>query len=287
MRIPSGADAAVVYISGQSNAHAHHQEVPEAERIAAPLRRVFGLDRRENQRLDLSRVTWSGYTGRGKNLGETQDDTACFAYWLARLWERAGDALPPLHIVQISVGSQGLCNGMWNRDLPPRLIPGPLGTADISLYPLALRVFGLVRDDLSARFRAPAALGWHWIGSEEDAAPDFCGRADLPERYDAFFDAMRAAIGFPCPTYLYRLLYAPLSPEYAPGVRAVNAIFERESARGGGAVRIVGADEAPFWDEADERLGVFSADGVHYAARTQRWFAERFFRETTGLGPKP
>ena len=71
--------AAVVFVSGQSNAHAHGQFLAPEDRIAVPLKNVFSLDRKENQSFDITDVVWSGYTTAGKNLGESQDHTCCLA----------------------------------------------------------------------------------------------------------------------------------------------------------------------------------------------------------------
>ena len=75
--------AAVVFIHGQSNAHAHGQKLPEEDRITEPMTHVFSLDRDPNQSFDITDVVWSGFTTAGKNLGESQDHTASFAYHLA------------------------------------------------------------------------------------------------------------------------------------------------------------------------------------------------------------
>jgi len=136
-------NVAVLFISGQSNAHAHGQLLKESDYIVNPLKNVFSLDRDPNQSFDITDVVWSGFTTQGKNLGETQDNTYSFAYFFAKLWQNAIDCgvadLPDLYIVQVSVGSQGIINGMWNRDKEKIMIPGPLDTVDISLFPWQCR----------------------------------------------------------------------------------------------------------------------------------------------------
>ena len=52
----------------------------------------------------------------------------------------SGDDLPDLYIVQISFGSQGIVNGMWNPDKEKIMILGKLGEVDISLFPNTLQL---------------------------------------------------------------------------------------------------------------------------------------------------
>ena len=146
MEMRKETNAAVVFISGQSNAHAHGQIMKEEDRIVQQLCNVFSLDRNPNQSFDITDVVWSGFTTEGKNLGEVQDHTYCFAYYLAQLWQNAidsGKELPDLYIVQISVGSQGIINGMWNPDKEKIMMPGKLGEVDISLFPWHCRSINL------------------------------------------------------------------------------------------------------------------------------------------------
>ena len=270
-------DAAILYILGQSNAHAHGLVLPERDRITVPLKNVFALDRDPNQSFVCPRAVWSGYTTAGKNLGETQDHTPCLAYYAALGWQAAidrGERLPDLYIVQISIGSQGLVNGMWNMRKPQVLHPGVLGEADISLYPLALRTLRLVHSDLSARFRNPAVLGLHWLGSEEDAQDAVCALPDFYAQYETFFASLREAAGFPCPLYFYRLVCLRREGVTPGGLAAVNGAFGSLCALWPDA-RMTGADESPLWDLRQEALGVFGPDQVHYTAQAQQWFAGR------------
>ena len=57
--------AAVVFVSGQSNAHAHGQFLAPEDRITVPLKNVFSLDRDPNQSFAITDVVWSGYTTAG------------------------------------------------------------------------------------------------------------------------------------------------------------------------------------------------------------------------------
>ena len=66
---------AVFILLGQSNAVGHGIPMEEKDRITTPLKNVFGLHRRENQRFDLQKLIWSGYESGGMNLAEEQDHT--------------------------------------------------------------------------------------------------------------------------------------------------------------------------------------------------------------------
>lgn len=273
---------AVVFINGQSNAHAHHQYLKEEERITEPMRNVFSLDRNPNQSFDITDVVWSGFTTAGKNLGETQDHTASMAYYLAKLWQGAidtGEKLPDLYIVQISIGSQGIINGMWNRDKEEILKPGPLGTVDIALFPLAQKINRLALKNLEAAGKQPVILGWHWIGSEQEIHKKAYEQDDIQERYDYFFDAMMASMGGNVPLYLYKHHTQKLCVRYGISVEAtdaVNKVMLSQNTRFPN-VTVVDTEHCPLWDTEHMHWGIFAEDDGHYLAGVQKWFAETFF----------
>ena len=144
--------AAVFILLGQSNAVGHGIPMREEDRILTPLANVFGLDRAQNQRLDLESLTWSNYVSAGMNLAEEQDNTYSVANCLAAAWQKQIDAgnpqdLPDLYIVQIAIGAQGVTEGyMWHPDRAPCLTPGKLGKVDISLFPFTTHVFSLLKE---------------------------------------------------------------------------------------------------------------------------------------------
>lgn len=281
------ADAALLFVSGQSNASAHNQPLPEQERITRPLANVWALDRAENQNFTSDRVTWSGYTDAGKNLGETQDGTGTISHYIAAAWQQAvdaGAALPDLYIVHISVGSQGILRGKWKMDWPAVAVPGDHLGCNIGLYKLALRTLTMAVADLKARFAHPAVIGWHWLGSESDSDWGAWDATDFRQQYDRFFDTQLAAIELPCRVWFYKLVYQYAEPVCgAPDtyrMEFVNAEFRRQIRRLGNA-ELVPTDESPLWDAADPHRGVFCGDGVHYRRQTQAWFARRFLEEIT------
>ena len=281
------SDAAVLYIMGQSNAHAHEQMLSSVEMIETPLKNVHTLNRSYNQSFENDHVEWSGFTSASFNLGETQDHTASLAYFTAKAWQTAideGNSLPDLYIVQISIGAQGLFagfqdepTGMWNPQKPIVMHPGELSEVDIALYPFALHTLRLVHADLDGRFQNPCVLGLHWLGSEEDTAEGYCRFPEFTEVYDRFFDALTAAVGWPCPLFLYELCCFRRETVTAEGMAAVNAVFARQCQRQKDAC-IVSARSSPLWNSDDPHLGIFAADDVHYLAETQRWFSEELMK---------
>ncbi|MBR2180271.1 MAG: hypothetical protein IJ949_00110 [Oscillospiraceae bacterium] len=276
--------AAVLFINGQSNATAHQQFLSEEDRVYDPMKNVFSLDRNPNQSLDISDVVWTGWTSMGKNLGETQDHTASLAYFVAKKWQAAidaGKALPDLYIVQISIGSQGIINGMWNRDKAPIIKPGILGEADISLLPLALHINKLVMKNLTDAGKTPEVIGWHWLGCEQEIWHDAYLRDDFKKRYDYHFDIMRESMGGNVPTYLYKVVVRggcekfnlPLESE-----SLINAEITRQANRF--SAKIVDPRDCLYWDENDNLCyGVLASDRAHYVAKVQEWFADKFLGE--------
>ncbi len=273
--------AAVLIVFGQSNAHAHGQQLAPHDRITTPLRNVFGLPRQFNQSLSRDRVVWRGYTSDGMNLAEEQDHTACLATETARLWQAEIDAgnprdLPDLYIIQISIGGQGVSKRfMWYPERPPKLKPGKLGTVDISLYPYACHILRLAFADLRAQGKQPVSLALHWIGGEEEAGVPLEELTDLRSIYDRLFQGFREAIGQECPILLYRDLSGngvqqqgyPLDSYFY-----IRGVFE-ELAAAGPDIRICSAEDSPYWQEGIPTNGIFVEDCVHYTGDVQRWFA--------------
>lgn len=276
--------AAVVFISGQSNAHAHAQTLPKSERITEPLKNVFSLDREHNQSFDIDDIKWSGFTSSGKNLGESQDNTASLGYYLALNWQKAvdeGKNLPDLYIVQMSIGGQGVINGMWNPDYQKSLVPGSLDIVKISLYYLAQSVFPLVQSNLLNSGIDSEIIAWHWLGSEQDLFDTPQEVEELSKRYKKFFNDMLAMIGCDCPTYLYKI-YSKKQCEVCKkdfsALDNVNNEF-KELCKEHKNFRVVDPAKLSVWDESREDLGLFCSDLIHYSANTQKCFADTFFEE--------
>ena len=277
-------NAAVVFINGQSNATAHQQFLPEEDRVYTPMRNVWSLDRIPNQSFDITDVVWSGWTSMGTNLGETQDHTASLAYFIAKKWQAlidAGKNLPDLYIVQISIGCQGIINGMWNRDKERVMKPGILGEADISLLPFALHIHKLVMKNLTEAGKNPEVIGWHWLGCEQEIWDEAYLREDFRERYDYHFDVMRDSMGGDIPAFLYKVVVRGGLERYQLPLESENIINEeivRQANRIG--AKLVDPRTCPWWDPDDTLYyGILAADRAHYVPKVQEWFADIFLGE--------
>lgn len=283
--ILENSDAAVLIVLGQSNAHGHGLLMAENDQIRQPLSHVYGLSRDLNQSFNLKQVTWSGYTSHGMNLGETQDHTYCLATELARSWQKSMDEgnpwhLPDLYIIQISIGAQrvsrveGETNDMWHPFREEVLVPGPLGTVNISLYPLTLRILRLAMEQLRSSKKNPVVIGLHWSGGNDCSIP--IDRFDqLESLYRLMYQGFRDAVGQPYRQYVYELLHVHRMYDLGypvEGLHENNRVY-RNLANAFDFVRIISAKDAPYWQEDTPTNGIFVDDHVHYIADVQKWFA--------------
>lgn len=245
-------DAPVLFVFGQSNAHGNGARLPEAEKITEPLANVFGLHRRYNQAYGLKDVVWSGFVTEGMNLGETQDHTYCLAESFAKIWQKKTDEgwkLPPLYIVQISIGAMGIAeherNGwnMWWRNRTPVMIPGEGGVANISLYPLAIEIMTLVMKNLKNSGKTPRILGLHWNQWETEADTGGDSIVKAEENYRELFEKL---------------------------VRSEEDYHMTD------------LTESPYWKPERQDKGIFQEDMVHYSGQVQRYFAELMAEEIFG-----
>lgn len=278
----SPSDVPILLVFGQSNAHGHAQPMPENERITSPLPNVWGLRQPENQSYDLLQPVWTHYTSDGTNLGEIQEHTLCLPNLFAKLWQERCPPLPDLRIIRISIGAQGVTRSfMWNPDHPKVLIPGPLGTVDLALYPLACRVLQSVVRDLRNQGKTPRILALHWLGGEEETGVDPKELTGLTELYVRIFNGFFEAAGGSFPLRLYKILGKRRSAAQGepPGnIDRINKTFE-ELTRLFPDTRLISAENFPGWNPQDDQYGLFCGDGVHYTGAVQQWFAETAFDE--------
>ena len=204
--------AAVFILLGQSNAVGHGIPMEEKDIINTPLENVFGLSRKDNQSFDNKELVWSGYTSFGMNLAEEQDNTYSIANCLAALWQNHIDSgnvlgLPDLYIIQIAIGAQGVTDGyMWHPDREKKLVPGKLGTVDISLFPFCEHIFGLLDDSFVKMDMDYEIIGLHWRGGENDVtATDECLSKYLKNIYTKLLDLFNSLLNTP-PIVLHKIV---------------------------------------------------------------------------------
>lgn len=285
-KLDKNTDCAVVYVLGQSNAHAHCQAMKEEDIISDPLKNVHTLCTEHNQSFDVKDLVWSNFTSYGYNLGETQDCTYSFASYLAKNWQKRiddGEKLPDLYIVQMSIGGQMIIGGMWDPNYPkPRVLTsGTYVVCEIALYNLAMHILPLVHEDLSKRFKHPQSIGIHWIGSEGDTSPGAYDRPDFHDIYYNFFKNIVDATGFESPLYLYKIVREKKftsNGESVEGIKAVNNEFKVLTELIDNC-EIVDPKQADFYDPSMLTDNIFSDDLSHYDKRTQEWFAKNFMKQ--------
>ena len=287
--------AAVFILLGQSNAVGHALPMAEEDKITTPLGHVFGLSRELNQRLDLERLMFTGYLSAGMNLAETQDDTYSLANCLAPVWEREAEknpSLPDLYIVQIAVGAQGVSREyMWNPEYPVKLVPGPLGTVRISLFPYTERILSLIKPYFTERGQEYDIFSLHWRGGENDTGigtPDHV-LPQIKPVYRQLFDMFRRSLGEMPPTVLYEIEFGEKNYKRTDGVNTdnmrattpeINRMF-RAYAEETPEITTFHPFSLSLYDKDEpETWGIFlPTDGVHYSAEANREIADRIMAE--------
>ena len=286
-KLKSGTKPVAVFVLlGQSNASGHATPMREEDKIKAPLRNVFGLSRAKNQSFDNTELTWENYVSAGMNLGEDLDDTYSLANCLARAWQDEIDSgnkrdLPDLYIVQIAIGSEGVGEKyMWYPYREPKLIPGPLRVADISMYPFARHILSLVNDSLSRLGNHPERVMIHWRGGEEDANHKKEEiEAKIPNLYKRIFAGLRESVGAPCDITLHKFRYKERcytydqSGESYRSMLYINDLFDSLSAELSD-VACFDIGNAPFFEPETPHHGVYDKeDLIHYNERANRYVA--------------
>ena len=275
---------ALFVLLGQSNAVGHIVPMAEEDKILVPMKNVFGLHRKDNQKLDLEKVIWSGYTSDGMNLGETQDHTWSLANCLAKYWQKAVDAgkdLPDLYIVQIAIGAHGVApQFMWHPDREPVLIPGTLSKVNISLYPFTMHILSLVKESLGEFDQAYV----HWRGGEQDMAAVFEDPSiDLQSTYQRMVNDLNKVLGDPTIVF-HKIVAKDRMAEEPTGTKArimadINAIFECFTETGNAT--IFDPRMYPGFDPNVMGEGIFQEDNIHFKAEVNQWVAKQIFHGYT------
>ena len=277
----------VFILLGQSNAVGHILPMEEQDKIKVPLRNVFGLKRSLNQSYDNTTLTWDGYTSAEMNLAEEQDDTYSLANCLARRWQDAidgGRELPDLYVVHIAIGAQGVTERyMWYPDRAPKLVPGRLGTVDISLHPFSRHILSLVRDYMQKAGMDPRYI-LHWRGGEEDGDLPVEQMSDLFEIYERLFGDYYADLGQTVPVVLHRIESYQQSLDMLGQVGVerldyVNGVFDR-LAEMHENVSVFDPKQYPgYTPDASQYFGIFRPDHVHFTREVNEWVAAGILEE--------
>lgn len=279
--------AAVFVLLGQSNAVGHALPMCEKDRIIKPMKNVFGLSRKYNQSFDNLQLLWSGYTSFDMNLAEEQDNTYSVANCLARLWQdeiNTGNRnnLPDLYIVHIAIGAQGITDGyMWSPNYEKKLIPGKLGTVDISLTPFTNHILSLLKESFDREGKAFDVIGIHWRGSENDALATWEVLLSKGKNiHNELFRGFCKSIGRNVPIILHMRASAQRCAEKDPRgemlkkMNYINTIFEELSMENEN-ISVFDVRKCPYYMPDVRGNGIFLEDLVHYTAKTNWWVAEQ------------
>lgn len=277
-------DAAVFILLGQSNAVGYATCMTDEDKLDIPLKNVFGLNRIHNLSFTSTHLKWTGYTSHGTILGEENDHTYSITNCLAHDWQSAidkGADLPDLYLINISIGAQGVTPGyMWHPHRAPVLVPGPLGTVDISLCPFAAHIFSLLDDSFASLGKSYEIIGIHWRGGENDfAMTDRTPLLSLKSIYQELFHIFYASLKQTPPVVLHRIICNErandLDPTgvYLENLHYINSIFE-ELAFENHNISIFDVRNAPTYELDSRQHGVFLEDVVHFNPATNHWVAK-------------
>ncbi len=276
--------AALFVLLGQSNATGYAIPMREEDYINTPMKNVFGLHRRWNQSYDITELTWSGYTSHGMNLAEEYDHSYSIANCLASLWQEHIDcgnrcSLPDLYIIQISIGAQGVTERyMWHPDYEKRLIPGPLGTVDISLMSFTEHILSLVPASFEKLGLDYDIIGVHWRGGENDIGEQKEALENTLEPiYCEIFDQWNALLCSP-PIILHKIVCHDRANDLDPtgrqneNIHYINGVFQKLCTSYPN-VSIFDPQNYPGFIPGVYGNGLFIGDAVHFTEDVNRWTA--------------
>lgn len=277
--------AALFVLLGQSNATGYAVPMRKEDFINIPMKNVFGLHRCENQSYDNTELTWSGYTSHGMNLAEEYDHSYSVANCLASLWQEHIDnenrySLPDLYIIQISIGAQGVTgNYMWNPEYIKRLIPGPLGTADISLLSFTEHILSLVPESFEKLGLDYDIIGIHWRGGENDMSETKeVLENTLEPIYRDILDRLNSLFCAP-PIVLHKIVCYDRANDLDPtgvqneNIHYINGVFENLCASFPN-VTIFDPQKYPGFIPGVYGNGLFIGDAVHFTEDANKWTAK-------------
>ncbi len=280
--------ASVFILLGQSNAVGHGIPMTEEDKIIKPLTNVFGLSRELNQSFDNQSLTWTGYTSGGMNLAEEQDHTYSIANCLAKLWQKAIDTgvkLPDLHIIQIAIGAEGVSERyMWYPKREKKLIPGKLGTVNISLFPYTQHIFSLLDDSFKRINKEYEIIGLHWRGGCNEVTEDIeYLKRDLFNIYQEIFDSFNALLNSP-PTVIHKIIAKDRMHDMDPTGKAyermlyINEVFNKLETNYPN-ISIYDPSTVPQYIPNVRGNGVFIEDAVHFTPEVNNWIAGNIFNK--------
>lgn len=280
---------AVFILLGQSNAVGHNLPMRECDIIQKPLKNVYGLSRENNQSFDNEKLVWSGYTSYGMNLAEEQDNTYSLVNCLAKLWQEHIDCgnernLSNLYIIQIAIGAQGVTEGyMWNPSKEKRLIPGKLGSVDISLFEFSKHIFEMIDESFSEMGKEYEIIGLHWRGGENDVTASKQYLLDNLEKiYKDIFVSFNHILKNP-PIILHKIVAydrandLDSTGEYSKNMDIINSVFDllQNSYKN---ISVFDVRRFPNYIQNVRCNNIFIEDAVHFTEEVNNWVAEEIIK---------
>ena len=283
-------DAAVFVLLGQSNAVGHALPMAKKDIIDVPLERVYGLEAKENQSFSGDFLVFKNFVSAGMNLGETQDNTYSVSNCMAKLWDKRqknGENIPDLYVIQIAIGAQGITKKfMWYPDRAKKLIPGELGKADISLYPLTIHIIKLLGKWLKEGDRE--VVGIHWIGGENDVEAADDELCELGSLYGRMLNDFENEL-FDAPVVFHKIVCKDRmsdldkSGKFLENMNFINSTFEKLEKKYKN-VTVFDPTKAPYYKKDVRGNGIFGDDVVHFTKEMNFWKAEQIIEEYLGRG---
>jgi hypothetical protein len=106
----SPADVCLMVFAGQSNSQGWNQTLPVEEQITTPLVNVF-VAGAVNKTYASTEITWAGYTSADAYIVGVAGARCTTAHYIAKAWQAritAGETLPDLYIIHVSVAGAGI-----------------------------------------------------------------------------------------------------------------------------------------------------------------------------------
>ncbi len=282
--------AAIYIILGQSNAVGHGIPMEKRDLILTPMKNVFGLHRKDNQSFTNTHLTFSGYTSFGMNLAEEQDNTYSIPNCLASQWQNHIDKgnradLPDLYLVQIAIGSQGVTQPyMWHPTEQKTLIPGTLGTVNISLFPFTLHILKLLGDYFASQNMDYEIIRLDWRGGENEMFSHMDElTTHLKDIYKTMFDQFNQILDTP-PITLHKLVCHDCASNLASAGNGlenmyfINDVFS-ELEKEYGNITVFDPTTAPQFVNDVYGNGIFLEDAIHFTPEVNQWIAEGIFQQ--------
>jgi len=159
-------------------------------------------------------------------------------------------------------------------------VPGVLGQVNISMFPMAVSVFSLLKESLARMGKEYEIIGLHWRGGSNDITEDMDYlKSNLMSLYEKLFDTFSEILEYP-PIVLHEI-HAPdrmqdLDPTgaYLERMYYIDSVFE-ELAKTKENILLFDPRKAPSFCPEVRGNGLYIEDNIHFTPEVNRWVAHR------------